>query len=136
MWCVVWCVVCGVWCGVWCVVCGVWGVEYASGRAKMYFVDWHPSKLAILFMGHVRIAVFWGVCLLHIKMLHCINACVCRLMEFEERYNSFEDVKVNGKKQGIPPFHYGSHYSSAGIVLYYLVRRQPFTSLSKDLQGG
>jgi hypothetical protein len=35
----------------------------------------------------------------------------------------------------IPPFHYGSHYSTAGTVLYYLIRMEPFTTLSIELQG-
>ena len=29
-----------------------------------------------------------------------------------------------------------SHYSSAGIVLHYLLRKEPFTTLAIDLQGG
>ncbi|QDZ23815.1 BEACH domain-containing protein [Chloropicon primus] len=33
-------------------------------------------------------------------------------------------------------FHYGSHYSTAGIVLYYLIRMEPFTFLHSVLQGG
>ena len=37
---------------------------------------------------------------------------------------------------GIPKFHYGSHYSSAGVVLHYLLRLEPFTSLSIALQSG
>ncbi len=45
------------------------------------------------------------------------------------RYESYDDPFV-------PKFHYGSHYSSAGIVLFYLVRLEPFTSLNIDLQGG
>ncbi|KAL3536918.1 hypothetical protein ACH5RR_000284 [Cinchona calisaya] len=52
-----------------------------------------------------------------------------RLKKFQERYSSFEDP-------AIPKFHYGSHYSSAGTVLYYLVRVEPFTTLSIQLQGG
>lgn len=31
-------------------------------------------------------------------------------------------------------FYYGSHYSSMGIVLYYLLRLEPFTSLHRNLQ--
>jgi Beige/BEACH domain. len=38
--------------------------------------------------------------------------------------------------EDVVPFHYGSHYSSAGIVLHYLVRLDPFTELAKSLQGG
>lgn len=33
-------------------------------------------------------------------------------------------------------YHFGSHYSSGAIVLHYLVRLEPFSSLSKSLQGG
>ena len=36
----------------------------------------------------------------------------------------------------LPKFHHGTHYSSAGIVLHYLVRVEPFTMLAKSLQGG
>ena len=36
----------------------------------------------------------------------------------------------------MPPFLYGSHYSSAGIVLQYLLRIEPFTSLALDFQDG
>eukprot|EP00850_Spirogloea_muscicola_P006613 SM000031S11622 [mRNA] locus=s31:702958:718064:- [translate_table: standard] len=52
-----------------------------------------------------------------------------RLTKFVERYESFDDPII-------PKFHYGSHYSSAGIVLYYLVRIEPYTSLAIHLQGG
>ncbi|XP_048496955.1 BEACH domain-containing protein C2 isoform X2 [Beta vulgaris subsp. vulgaris] len=52
-----------------------------------------------------------------------------RLKKFQERYSSFDDPVI-------PKFHYGSHYSSAGTVLYYLVRLEPFTTLSIQLQGG
>ncbi|CAN6240434.1 unnamed protein product [Urochloa humidicola] len=52
-----------------------------------------------------------------------------RLKKFQERYSTFEDPII-------PKFHYGSHYSSAGTVLYYLFRVEPFTTLSIQLQGG
>lgn len=52
-----------------------------------------------------------------------------RLKKFQERYSTFEDPII-------PKFHYGSHYSSAGTVLHYLVRVEPFTTLSIQLQGG
>ncbi|CAJ1988883.1 Concanavalin A-like lectin/glucanases superfamily/Beige/BEACH domain containing protein [Leishmania donovani] len=35
-----------------------------------------------------------------------------------------------------PPYHYGTHYSTAAIVLYYLIRLQPFTSRAIRFQGG
>ena len=34
------------------------------------------------------------------------------------------------------PFHYGSHYSSLGSVLFFLIRMRPFTDYALDLQGG
>ncbi|KAK6920235.1 Neurobeachin, beta-propeller domain, partial [Dillenia turbinata] len=52
-----------------------------------------------------------------------------RLKKFQERYSNFDDPTI-------PKFHYGSHYSSAGTVLYYLIRMEPFTTLSIQLQGG
>ncbi|XP_042065984.1 BEACH domain-containing protein C2-like [Salvia splendens] len=52
-----------------------------------------------------------------------------RLHKFQERYSSFQDPVI-------PRFHYGSHYSTAGTVLYYLTRIEPFTTLSIQLQGG
>jgi len=53
-----------------------------------------------------------------------------RLEDFIERFESFAD-------QTIPPFMYGSHYStSAGVVLHFLVRMHPFAGLHRSLQGG
>lgn len=52
-----------------------------------------------------------------------------RLEKYLERYDNFDDPVI-------PRFHYGSHYSTAGTVLYYLVRTEPFTTLSIQLQGG
>ncbi len=34
----------------------------------------------------------------------------------------------------VPAFHYGSHYSAAGAVLFYLIRLEPFTRLNRNLQ--
>ena len=36
----------------------------------------------------------------------------------------------------IPKFFYGSHYSSSGILMHYLMRLEPFATLCLDLQGG
>ncbi len=36
----------------------------------------------------------------------------------------------------VPPFYFGSHYSNSAIVLYYLMRRQPFTRQYLDHNGG
>eukprot|EP00898_Chlorokybus_atmophyticus_P002244 jgi/Chlat1/301/Chrsp1S08783 len=52
-----------------------------------------------------------------------------RLEFFLDRYRNFSDPNI-------PRFHYGSHYSSAGIVLFYLIRLEPFTRLNWNLQGG
>jgi hypothetical protein len=53
-----------------------------------------------------------------------------RLDEFVERFNSFADPFI-------PPFMYGSHYStSAGVALHFLVRMHPFAGLHRQLQGG
>ncbi|XP_065020207.1 protein SPIRRIG-like isoform X1 [Musa acuminata AAA Group] len=49
--------------------------------------------------------------------------------EFRKRYETWDDPDV-------PKFHYGSHYSSAGIVLFYLVRLPPFSTENQKLQGG
>ncbi len=52
-----------------------------------------------------------------------------RLNAFHERYESFLDPMI-------PHFLYGSHYSSPGITLYFLVRQEPYTSMHVKLQGG
>ncbi|KAD4386161.1 hypothetical protein E3N88_26330 [Mikania micrantha] len=52
-----------------------------------------------------------------------------RFEVFEDRYHNFSDPDI-------PSFYYGSHYSSMGIVLYYLLRLEPFTGLHRTLQGG
>ncbi|XP_024965480.1 protein SPIRRIG-like isoform X1 [Cynara cardunculus var. scolymus] len=49
--------------------------------------------------------------------------------EFRKRYDSWDDPEI-------PKFHYGSHYSSAGIVLFYLIRLPPFSTENQKLQGG
>ncbi|KAA8492992.1 BEACH domain-containing protein lvsC [Porphyridium purpureum] len=50
---------------------------------------------------------------------------------FRKRYAEWADPST-----GIPPFHYGSHYSSPGSVLGFLVRVEPFTELFLRNQGG
>jgi len=53
-----------------------------------------------------------------------------RLAELQERFETFAD-------QSIPPFMYGSHYStSAGVVIHFLLRLHPFSSLHRHLQSG
>eukprot|EP00850_Spirogloea_muscicola_P002934 SM000011S19112 [mRNA] locus=s11:883394:901254:- [translate_table: standard] len=53
----------------------------------------------------------------------------------EKRFKIFEDRFQTFNDPDIPGFFYGSHYSTAGIVLYYLIRLEPFTSLNRHLQG-
>jgi Beige/BEACH domain len=53
-----------------------------------------------------------------------------RLAEFRERFESFVDPSI-------PPFMYGSHYStSAGVVLHFLLRLHPYADLHRQLQSG
>lgn len=49
--------------------------------------------------------------------------------EANRKYSMFLEEEVES-------FHYGSHYSSAGVVLHYLLRIDPFTQMAKSLQGG
>ncbi|KAJ6994841.1 hypothetical protein NC653_017588 [Populus alba x Populus x berolinensis] len=46
--------------------------------------------------------------------------------EFRKKYETWDDPEV-------PKFHYGSHYSSAGIVLFYLLRLSPFSVENQKL---
>ncbi|XP_071453109.1 neurobeachin isoform X4 [Hetaerina americana] len=48
---------------------------------------------------------------------------------FEERYNQWDH-------ESIPPFHCGTHYSTAAFVLNWLVRVEPLTTMFLALQGG
>lgn len=52
-----------------------------------------------------------------------------RAIEFQRRYNTWDDPFI-------PAFHYGSHYSSSAIVLFFLLRLEPFTRTALQLQGG
>lgn len=54
-----------------------------------------------------------------------------RLAQFQKRYREWEDPTGE-----TPPYHYGSHYSSAMIVASYLIRLEPFAQLFLRLQGG
>jgi beige protein homolog 1 len=55
-----------------------------------------------------------------------------REAEFRERYQAFTEMGDHNA----PPFHYGTHYSSAMIVSSYLIRLQPFVQSYLLLQGG
>lgn len=58
--------------------------------------------------------------------------CPKRLRKFQDKYASLCNIDT-----AIPPFMYGSHYSSTGgVVLHYLVRLRPFAGLHRQLQGG
>jgi len=54
-----------------------------------------------------------------------------RLEQFIARYEA-----MKGDPE-LPPFMYGSHYSTAvGVVLHFLLRMQPFSDLHRQIQGG
>jgi len=37
------------------------------------------------------------------------------------------------KGEGLPAFHYGSHYSNSGVVAHFLIRVEPFTKYAVKL---
>lgn len=55
-----------------------------------------------------------------------------RRKDFQERYASFAEAGI----EGIKPFHFGTHYSSAMIVCSSLIRLVPFVNSYLLLQGG
>ena len=55
-----------------------------------------------------------------------------RETEYKERFQQFAEMADHNA----PPFHYGTHYSSAMIVSSYLIRLQPFVQSYLLLQGG
>uniref|UniRef100_A0A7S2EGH3 BEACH domain-containing protein n=1 Tax=Ditylum brightwellii TaxID=49249 RepID=A0A7S2EGH3_9STRA len=56
-----------------------------------------------------------------------------RLRKFMDKYLSLCSMVDSA----IPPFMYGSHYSSTGgVVLHFLLRVRPFAGLHRQLQGG
>jgi hypothetical protein len=56
-----------------------------------------------------------------------------RLEQILMRFNQLND---DNDDEGVPAFHYGSHYSNAAVVLFYLFRLEPFAALHVELQGG
>ena len=64
------------------------------------------------------------------KPMGCQNS--ERQADFRDRYQTFAEM---GDERS-PPFHYGTHYSSAMIVTSYLIRVQPFVHSYLLLQGG
>jgi hypothetical protein len=57
-----------------------------------------------------------------------------RARQFRDRYESLQQSYIS--EDDPPPFHYGTHYSCAAYVLYYLMRLEPFSRLALALQGG
>lgn len=57
-----------------------------------------------------------------------------RAQQFRERYEALASTCFSDDDP--PPFHYGTHYSCAAYVLYYLMRLEPFSRLALALQGG
>lgn len=62
------------------------------------------------------------------KPMGCQSA--AREAEYKDRFKQFAEMGDN------PPFHYGTHYSSAMIVSSFLIRLQPFVQSYLLLQGG
>jgi len=57
-----------------------------------------------------------------------------RAQQFRDRFEALQQTYINDDDP--PPFHYGTHYSCAAYVLYYLMRLEPFSRLALALQGG
>lgn len=58
-----------------------------------------------------------------------------RIKQYMERFEILESNSIMSDDEP-PPFHYGTHYSCAAYVLYYLMRLEPFSRLALSLQGG
>ena len=54
----------------------------------------------------------------------------------EEARNTLSKKYANWQDEEMEAFHFGSHYSNSGIVLHYMLRIEPYTSQSRELQGG
>ena len=52
---------------------------------------------------------------------------------FAERYAQLSALE---RETGEAPFHYGTHYSSSGTILYFLVRLESFSRMAADFQEG
>ena len=63
-----------------------------------------------------------------------------RAKQFRERFEALasltEELDPDEAENEPPAFHYGTHYSCAGYILYYLLRLEPYTRLHLALQGG
>jgi hypothetical protein len=58
------------------------------------------------------------------------------LQERQEYFHSKYESSIDAKHPGGQPYHYGSHYSNPGVVLFYLLRIQPYNKANQLLQGG
>ncbi len=58
-----------------------------------------------------------------------------RLLYLKNRMKEMSDAKFP-EDQRLKPFLYGTHYSAAGQVLYFLLRIEPISSLCLNLQSG
>ncbi|CAJ0943139.1 unnamed protein product, partial [Mesorhabditis belari] len=54
----------------------------------------------------------------------------------ESRRKFFQDRYSNWEDETIPPFHYGTHYSTQAFTLNWLFRVEPFTSMFIHMQSG
>ena len=57
-----------------------------------------------------------------------------RAIQFRDHYETLRQNYEMG--DGPPLFHYGTHYSCAAYILYYLMRLETFLRLALSLQGG
>jgi hypothetical protein len=59
------------------------------------------------------------------------------MRKYEDLDYMFQGALKSGEIDfALPPFHYGSHFSTAGFVMWYLMRAEPFTSFHIQLQDG
>ncbi|KAH8617420.1 Beige BEACH domain [Trypanosoma vivax] len=60
------------------------------------------------------------------------------IQQQEEDVKGLEDVGGESEKTLCRtwPFHHGTHYSTGGGVLHYLIRVEPFTTFARIFQGG
>lgn len=64
-----------------------------------------------------------------------------RADRFQQKYEVLEQTLAEtagdtADPETMAPYHYGSHYSSSGTVLHYLIRLEPFTRQFIQFQGG
>jgi WD40 repeat protein len=55
-----------------------------------------------------------------------------RAKDFAARYKELAQLN----DPDLAPFHYGTHYSTSGYTLYYLLRLEPFARMGAQLQNG